>query len=220
MELKLEEKEVKERILHQAGEMFLQFGFSKVTMEEIAVELGMSKKTLYRFFPGKEQLLKEMVTGVRCKLEDYVEELWGNNEMSFLEKLKNLMNYISNQSTAFRGPLAHDLQKNFPQLWEEINESRKTHSLYKFNLLISEGIENGVFRKDIDQQIVVLLFMNVFQGILNPDVLSQLPYTANQVFDSIIRVLMEGIFTEEGRNKYLSIKHEENILSTTTNIKN
>jgi len=220
MELKLEEKEVKERILHQAGEMFLQFGFSKVTMEEIAVELGMSKKTLYRFFPGKEQLLKEMVTGVRCKLEDYVEELWGNNEMSFLEKLKNLMNYISSQSTAFRGPLAHDLQKNFPQLWEEINESRKTHSLYKFNLLISEGIENGVFRKDIDQQIVVLLFMNVFQGILNPDVLSQLPYTANQVFDSIIRVLMEGIFTEEGRNKYLSIKHEENILSTTTNIKN
>jgi len=220
MESKLEEKEVKERILHQAGEMFLQFGFSKVTMEEIAVELGMSKKTLYRFFPGKEQLLKEMVTGVRCKLEDYVEELWGNNEMSFLEKLKNLMNYISSQSTAFRGPLAHDLQKNFPQLWEEINESRKTHSLYKFNLLISEGIENGVFRKDIDQQIVVLLFMNVFQGILNPDVLSQLPYTANQVFDSIIRVLMEGIFTEEGRNKYLSIKHEENILSTTTNIKN
>ena len=216
----MEEKEVKERILHQAGEMFLQFGFSKVTMEEIAVELGMSKKTLYRFFPGKEQLLKEMVTGVRCKLEDYVEELWGNNEMSFLEKLKNLMNYISSQSTAFRGPLAHDLQKNFPQLWEEINESRKTHSLYKFNLLISEGIENGVFRKDIDQQIVVLLFMNVFQGILNPDVLSQLPYTANQVFDSIIRVLMEGIFTEEGRNKYLSIKHEENILSTTTNIKN
>jgi AcrR family transcriptional regulator len=220
LESKLEEKEVKERILHQAGEMFLQFGFSRVTMEEIAVELGMSKKTLYRFFPGKEQLLKEMVTGVRCKLEDYVEELWGNNEMAFLEKLKNLMNYISSQSTAFRGPLAHDLQKNFPQLWEEINESRKTHSLHKFNLLISAGIENGVFRKDIDQQIVVLLFMNVFQGILNSDVLSQLPYTANQVFDSIIRVLMEGIFTEEGRNKYLSIKHEENILSTTTNIKN
>jgi len=216
----LEENEVKERILHQAGEMFLQFGFSRVTMEEIAVELGMSKKTLYKFFPGKEQLLKEMVTGMRCKLEDYVQELWGNKEMSFLEKLKNLMNYIGNQSTTFRGPLAHDLQKNFPQLWEEINESRKTHSLQKFNLLLSEGTEKGVFRKDIDQQIVVLLFMNAIQGILNSDVLSQLPYTANQVFESIIKVLMEGIFTEEGREKYLSIKHEENILSTTTNIKN
>jgi len=61
--------------------------------------------------------------------------------------------------------------------------------------------------------------MNAIQGIFNSDVLSQLPYTANQVFESIIKVLMEGIFTEEGRNKYLSIKHEENLLSTTTNIK-
>jgi AcrR family transcriptional regulator len=216
----LEENEIKERILHQAGEMFHQFGFSRVTMEEIAAELGMSKKTIYKFFPGKEQLLKEMVTGMRCKLEDYVEELWGNNEISFLEKLKNLMNYIGSRSTDFRGPLAHDLQKNFPQLWEEINESRRTHSLQKFNLLINEGMEKGIFRKDIDQQIIVLLYMNAIQGILNTDVLAQLPFTTNQIFESIIRVFLEGIFTEEGRNKYLSIKHEENLLSTNTNIKN
>ncbi len=200
--------------------MFLQFGFSRVTMEEIAAELGMSKKTIYRFFPGKEQLLKEMVTGMRCKVEDYVQELWANTEMPFIEKLKNLMNYIGTQSITLRGPLGHDIQKNFPQLWEEINESRRTHSLQKFNLLINEGMEKGIFRKDIDQQIIVLLYMNAIQGILNPEVLAQLPYTANQVFESSIRVFMEGIFTEEGRNKYLSIKHEENMLSTTSNIKN
>jgi AcrR family transcriptional regulator len=216
----LEENEIKEKILHKAAEMFLQFGFSRVTMEEIAVELGMSKKTLYKFFPGKEQLLREMINGMKCKFEDFVQELWGNTDISFLEKLKNLMNYISNQPSAFRGPLSQDLQKNFPLLWEEINESRKTHSLNKFNLLLSEGIQKGAFRQDIDQQIVVLLFMNAVQGILNPDVLSQLPYTANQVFESIIKILMEGIFTEEGRHKYLSMKNEENTFSSTTNIKN
>jgi AcrR family transcriptional regulator len=216
----LEDKEIKEKILHKATEMFLKYGFSRVTMEEIAVELGMSKKTLYRFFPGKEQLLREMINGMKCKFEDYVQELWSNIEMSFIEKLKNLMNYISNQPSAFRGPLSLDLQKNFPLLWEEINESRKTHSLHKFNLLLSEGVEKGVFRQDIDKQIVVLLFMNAVQGILNSDVLSQLPYTANQVFESIIRVLMEGIFTEEGRHKYLSIENENNVFPTTTSIKN
>ena len=216
----MEDNEIKKKILHKATEMFLQYGFSRVTMEEIAMELGMSKKTLYRFFPGKEQLLREMINGMKCKFEDYVQELWGNNEMSFIEKLKNLMNYISNQPSAFRGPLSLDLQKNFPLLWEEINESRKTHSLHKFNLLLSEGIGKGVFRKDLDQQIVVLLFMNAMQGILNPDVLSQLPYTANQVFESIIKVLMEGIFTEEGRLKYLSIANDNNVFPITTKIKN
>ncbi|MDR3609931.1 MAG: helix-turn-helix domain containing protein [Ignavibacteriaceae bacterium] len=216
----MEDIEIKQRILKKAGEMFQQFGFSRVTMEEIAVELGMSKKTLYKFFSGKEQLLKEMVIAMKCKLEDYVMELWGNNEISFLEKLKNLMNYIGNQSSALKGPLAHDLQKNFPDLWEEIRESRRTHSLQKFSLLIDEGIQKGVFRKDIDQQIVVLLYIHAIQGILNPEVLTQLPYTYNQVFDSIIRVFLEGIFTEEGRNQYLSIKHEDNLQSTSANIKN
>jgi hypothetical protein len=189
--------------------MFTQFGFSKVTMEEIAADLGMSKKTLYKFFPGKEQILKEMITCKKCDFEDYVLKLWGNNELSFLEKLKILMNYIGQHNSSFRGPLAHDLQKNFPLIWEEINESRKTHSLAKFNLLVKEGIEKGVFRNDIDQQILFLIFMNSIQGALNPEVLTQLPVTGTQVFESIVKVFLEGVFTEEGRDTYMRIKHED-----------
>ncbi len=209
MEKKLEDVEIKVRILKKAEEMFSQFGFSRVTMEEIAADLGMSKKTLYKFFPGKEQLLREMISSKKCDFEDYVLKLWSNNELSFVEKLKILMNYIGQNNSSFRGPLAHDLQKNFPLIWEEINESRKTHSLAKFNLLMKEGIEKGVFRNDIDQQILFLIFMNSIQGALNPEVLSQLPVTGNQVFESIVKVFLEGVFTEEGRNTFMRIKHEE-----------
>ena len=199
----MEDIEIKERILKKAEESFVQFGFSKVTMEEIAADLGMSKKTLYRFFPGKEQLLKEMISSQKCIFEDFVLNLWSNKETSFIEKLKILMNYIGEHSSTFRGPLANDLQRNFPQIWEEINESRRTHSLAKFALLIEEGIEKGVFRKDVDKQILMLLYINAIQGILNPELLSKLPYTGTQVFDSMVKVFLEGIFTEEGRKNYL-----------------
>lgn len=205
----MEDIEIKERILKKAEESFVQFGFSKVTMEEIAADLGMSKKTLYKFFPGKEQLLKEMIAAKKCVFENFVMKLWGNNETSFIEKLKILMNYIGEQSSTFRGPLAHDLQKNFPQIWDEINESRRTHSLAKFGFLIDEGIEKGAFRKDVDKQIVILLYINAIHGIFNPEVLSKLPYTSNQVFESIAKVFFEGLFTEEGRKTYLSIPQEE-----------
>ena len=204
----MEDNEIKGRILKKAEEVFMQFGFSRVTMEEIAADLGMSKKTLYKFFPGKESLLKEMISCKKCDFEDYVLKLWGNNELSFLEKLKILMNYIGQNDSAFRGPLAHDLQKNFPVLWDEINDSRKTHSLAKFNLLLNEGIDKGAFRKDIDQQILFLIFMNSIQAALNPDVLAQLPVSGSQVFEAIVKVFLEGIFTEEGRDTYMSIKQE------------
>jgi len=205
----LEDNEIKERILKKAEEMFTQFGFSRVTMEEIAADLGMSKKTLYKFFPGKEQLLKEMVSTKKCELEDYVLKLWGNENLSFLEKLKILMNYISQNNSAFRGPLAHDLQKNFPAIWDEITESRRTHSLEKFSLLIKEGIEKGVFRNDIDQQILFLIFMSALQGALNPEALVELPVSGTQVLEAIVKVFLEGVFTEEGRNTFLRIKQED-----------
>ena len=205
----MEDNEIKERILKKAEEMFTQFGFSRVTMEEIAADLGMSKKTLYKFFPGKEQLLKEMVSTKKCELEDYVLKLWGNENLSFLEKLKILMNYISQNNSAFRGPLAHDLQKNFPAIWDEITESRRTHSLEKFSLLIKEGIEKGVFRNDIDQQILFLIFMSALQGALNPEALVELPVSGTQVLEAIVKVFLEGVFTEEGRNTFLRIKQED-----------
>lgn len=205
----MEDNEIKDRILKKAEEMFLQFGFSRVTMEEIAADLGMSKKTLYKFFPGKEQLLKEIISCRRCDFEDYILKLWGNNELSFLEKLKILMNHIGKNNSAFRGPLAHDLQKNFPLIWEEINESRRTHSLGKFSLLIKEGIEKGIFRNDINEQILFLVFINAIQGALNPDVLAQLPVSGDQVFEAVVKIFLEGVFTEEGRDTYMRIKHEE-----------
>ena len=93
-----EEKEIKERILKQAEQLFLQFGYSKVTMDEIAANLGMSKKTLYKFFPSKEELVREIIYKMRCGVKDYIDDLLANNEMDFVEKLKRLMNLIGSQS--------------------------------------------------------------------------------------------------------------------------
>jgi hypothetical protein len=69
-------------------------------------------------------------------------------------------------------------------------------------------VEKGVFRKDIDRQLIILFYLHAIQGMINPETLSQLPYSANQVFDSIIRIIFEGILTEEGRKEYLSYNEE------------
>ena len=82
--------------------------------------------------------------------------------------------------------------------------------------LFELGINNGAFRNDIGQDIVLLIFNFAMEGILNPEVLSQIPYTGAQAIESIFKVIFEGIFTEEGRAKYISInsvkdKPESNI---------
>ncbi len=206
-----EEKEIKERILSQAEQMFIQFGYSKVTMDEIAASLGMSKKTLYKFFPGKEALVKEMITSMKCSIDDHIESVWSNEEMDFMDKLKSVMNFIGKQTTKLHGPLLEDLHKNIPEVWKEIHDFRKANAVKRFTVFINEGAERGVFRKDIDRQLIVLFYLHAIQGMINPETLSQLPYSANQVFDAIIRIIFEGILTEEGRREYLSYDNAENI---------
>ena len=204
-----EEKEIKERILKQAEQLFIQFGYSKVTMDEIAASLGMSKKTLYKFFPGKEALVKEMITSMKCAIDEHIDYVWSNKELHFMEKLKSVMNYLGKHTSKLQGPLLEDLHKNIPEVWQEIHDLRKTNAVNRFTAFINEGIKTGVFRKDLDRQLIVLFYLHAIQGVINPETLSQLPYSANQVFDAIIRIIFEGIMTEEGRKEYLSYENEE-----------
>jgi len=204
-----EENEIKERILRQAEQLFFQFGYSKVTMDEIAASIGISKKTLYKFFPGKEYLFKELITTMKCSIDVHIDNVWNDEKMDFMDKLKSVMNFIGKQTTRLQAPLLEDLHKNFPELWQEIHDFRKANAVTRFTAFINEGVKTGVFRKDIDRELIVLFYLHAIQGLINPETLSQLPYTANQVFDAIIRIIFEGILTEEGRGEYLSYDKEE-----------
>jgi AcrR family transcriptional regulator len=204
-----EEHEIKERILSQAEQLFIQFGYSKVTMDEIAASVGISKKTLYKFFPGKEALVKEMITTLKCAVDDHIDAVWTNDKMDFMDKLKSVMNFIGKQTSKLHGPLLEDLHRNVPEIWEEIHDFRRANAVKRFTEFVNVGIEKGVFRKDIDRQLIILFYLHAIQGMINPETLSQMPYSANQIFDSIIRIIFEGILSEEGRKEYLSYNNEE-----------
>lgn len=204
-----EDKEIKERILTKAEEMFLQFGYSKVKMEEIAAGMGISKKTLYKFFPSKENLIREIVLSRQCTVENHINNIWKDETIDFVAKLKIMMDYLGQQTSRVKGPLMDDMRKCIPDIWNEIHDFKKIRSLEKARGLFELGVENGAFRRDIGQDIVILMFSLATEGILDPEVLSQIPYTGPQVVETIFKVLFEGIFTEEGRTKYISINSNE-----------
>jgi len=196
------EIEIKDRILNKAYELFTKFGFNKVTMQEISDSMGMSKKTLYKFFEGKEQIIREIIENKKCDIDNYLEKLWTDESLDFVEKISSMMKFIKTQLPNMRGPLFEDLKKNIPEIWTEINESRKKYIREKYSRLLREGIKKGSVRKDLDEEVVMLVYINAIHNILVPEVLSELPLTAEQVFDTIVTTLFMGIFTDEGREKY------------------
>lgn len=199
-----EEKDIKQRIVQKADEMFRLYGFSKVTMEEIASNLGISKKTLYKHFSNKDHILKEIVHANKCEVDKFIEDLMAQKTMPFIEKLKNFMNFIAHQARKLEGPMVHDLMKCNPEVWKDIEEFRSKKAYKHLSQLIEEGVESGIFRKDVDNNVIVVGYVASIHSLINPDVLSKLPISADQAFRDILKILFEGIFTTEGRKKYKS----------------
>lgn len=201
----IHENELKLRILRQADELFLKYGFTRVTMDEIAKSMGISKKTIYKFFSSKKDLVFSTLELKKMEVSNYVRNLMENTELDFISKLKDLMNFIGTVTARFSSPISDDLQKNFPDVWDELMEHRRQHTLKEFGALIKEGIQEGIFREDIDRQLIVLIYVNAMHQMLNPETLATIPFTAPQVFETVITMIFEGIMTEDGREKYCSL---------------
>lgn len=197
-----DEKDIKQKILHTAEEMFQKFGYSKVTMEEIASTLNISKKTLYKHFTNKEHILKEMVHNNKCEVDAFIDELMKDKTTPFIDKLKNFMNFIAKVSKKIEGTMVHDIMKSHPEIWKDIEQFRENRAYKNLSDLIKDGIQNGVFRDDVNTEVVVLAYVSAIHTLINPETLSKLPISADQAFRDILKIMFEGLFTSEGRKKY------------------
>ena len=194
--------EVRNRILEVARDQFFSLGFTKVTMDEIAHELGMSKKTLYQHFPGKRDLLRKALLNKAETISQGLGSIIGSNTFDFGKKLEQALNFVASEMPHFSQTFLRDIQRHAPEVWQELDQRRKETIQTRFGELIDEGIQAGFLRQDIDPELLVLLFSTLIQHIINPQILSWLPLSTTQAFATINQVVFEGILTAKGRKQY------------------
>lgn len=202
-----EEQETKKRILDKSLEMFQNFGYSKVTMEEIASGLGISKKTLYKYFTNKEHVLRELVSSVKCNFEEKVEMILSKDSLDFIQKLRGVLDLIGDDVKRMPGHLMQDLIKNQPEVWKEIQDFRRKKSHNQFTRLLEQGIKEGFVKANVNSLVTVMIYKAAIHEIMVPDVLALIPLTNNQVYDEIVKILFEGILSEKGRFRFENLKY-------------
>ena len=192
------EQFIKERIIGEAWERFIKYGYSKLIIDELAAELGISKKTIYKFFPSKKDLVKALIVDRLTEAEAVVRGIVQNDRLEYVEKLKSLVGHIGGVVSQM-GSIPQDIQKNAPEIWPEIDEIRERLIVNNIRNLLQEGIERGIIKNDIDREIVVLIFINCIRTIVNPGVLSELSSSMKETFETIIKVIFNGILTESNK---------------------
>lgn len=180
-------------VINMASDLFAERGIRGVRMDDVAAMLSMSKRTLYEMFHDKEELLLECV---KCREERKVEYL---REIS--AKADNVLEVVLHFYLHGLKEMGHTNDavieeiKKYPTVCEYMALRRKENIL-KAKAFYVNGVEQGMFRTDINFEIFHMLMGLAMDGYFNGERLKEFPLM--EVFDTIIRVNMRGICTEKG----------------------
>jgi AcrR family transcriptional regulator len=171
-------------------------------MDGMAHDLGVSKKTIYKHFPSKDELLRQLLKLKMDEAQSGIERIANQNRLSFIEKLKAAYTFAGVQVSELGQPFLRDLERNAPEIWKEFEERRNRTVLKSLRNLLEEGVQKGAFKSEIDPQLLLLIYTTLIQRIMNPETLSQLPLTPPQALATIREVFFEGVLTDKARAQY------------------
>ena len=189
------------RIVELSRERFFATGFSKVTMDELCDELGISKKTMYEHFDSKDELLNAVVDSQILLIKKHISETM-HDSADFVERIYQMWAMIGRRISQVCKQFHDDVRKFRPDLWKKISDARKEFISEKFSKMIEEGIHHGYVRGDIDKDLMVLMYLGAIQTIINPEVISQHSFSTEEAFKGILQVYFDGILTDSARHHF------------------
>lgn len=195
---------IRGRIIEASRQLFFQYGFTKVTTDEIAEAAGISKKTLYQYFESKEKLILDVMHETGEEMFRAAEAIFSDPETSLTEKLRSFMELRASWAPHLKQPLINDAQRNYPGVWRQFEETRNTHIRLFLDHLIEQGIKQKVFKKDVDRRMLELVFMGAVNSIMGPESLSRLSYSLEEAQDGIIKIVFTGVLTDKARDEFES----------------
>lgn len=188
----------KKIILEQAAQLYQRHGIRSVTMDDVAGELGISKKTLYQYFKDKEDLVGQVVN--TCFLDNPNLRLSNNEHLNAIDKVLTIRQHILNMFRLVRNNLEYDLLKSYPKLHRQIIQFKR-EQIYEDNFAVMEqGKKEGLFREDVDSDFIARLIVGRFLLVFNPDngIFSDEEIRDISLFDRIVDYHFHGICTEKG----------------------
>lgn len=189
--------EIKERIITEAGMLFARYGIKSITMDTLADGMGISKRTIYENFKDKDTLLMEVITYFKTRQLEQANEILSQSEnviVAMFRLLEEMINTMKQLNPLF----FQDAKKYHSGIFAKLQEKGDLRDHSVTRKILSEGIAQGIFRKEHNLEIVNLTLHELF-NLFSPDsTLTTEGYHRGELFNNIIIPYLRGISTNEG----------------------
>lgn len=190
------------RILTAARAEFFAHGYSRLTMDGLASELGMSKKTLYVYFAGKDEIVSAVIDHLAAEIRADADALLRNRELNLAEKLRGFVEGMIERMSTLSPATVRDLQRFAPTIYAKVEAVRGQTLPYVFGRFVEEGQIAGLVRTSPPAGFAIEFFLHAMQGMMHPATLDRLRLTPRDIVATAIDLFFGGLLTPAGRKQY------------------
>lgn len=202
-------KKMEEEIIEQAIRLFLQYGFKSITMDEIAQQMRISKKTIYTYFSTKEDLVEKASLIHHSRIMERLQTIAKQAKDPIIELYqlkKEALNHLSNEQNSPQ----YQLQKYYPSIYDKIKTRDFEILSGSFSNGIKKGIETGLFRKEINIDFITRIYFNGMRGVTDINLFPLDKYKIDQLLVDFSEYHLRAICTPLGIEKLVQYKKEYN----------
>jgi TetR/AcrR family transcriptional regulator, cholesterol catabolism regulator len=168
-------------------------------MDDLAEELGISKKTLYAHFPGKFDLLEAVLAEKFAGVEAMLKGATRAHPRDFPATLQELLAGTQRELDEIKPPFVRDMRQKAPDVFKLVERRRAALIQRYFGKFFVEGQRSGMVRKDVPAKLIIEILLAMVQSIMNPPKMEELGMMPKEGFTWILKIILEGALTSKGR---------------------
>jgi AcrR family transcriptional regulator len=189
--------EVRERILTEAGLLFGKYGIRSMTMDALAEEMGISKRTIYERFKDKDTLLMEVIQYYKEQRTAEAFQIIDESDNA-IEAMFRIVKVTINQIAQMNPTFFHDIKKYHTRVYKECSDGTEIRDFSITRKLLETGVNQQVFRRDIHIEIVNRTLHTLFDLFGHDSSIVEAGYHRKEMFEHMIIPYLRGISTEKG----------------------
>lgn len=190
-------EETQQKILTQAFTLFTKYGIRNVSMDDIATELGVSKKTLYQHIDNKAELIHkamEMHLQNECRVADDISVASANA----IAEMLDIADHVCRQLNMMHPAAIFELKKYYPESWELLEKHRSEYIYGCICKNIQKGIQQGLYRPDVKPELIARFYIAKSRVLVEDDLLLKTEFQPIEVLLEMLQYHIYGIATPQG----------------------
>ncbi len=186
-----------EKIIERATELFLNFGFKSVTMDDIANEMGISKKTIYVHFANKTKLVEATTFSIFERISMGIDDIC-ETSVNPIEELYDVKKFVLKNLKNEKTSPQYQLKKYYPQIHDQLMVKQFDKMFGSVKDSLQKGVDTGLFRKAIDVDFISRMYFNGMTGIKDVTIFPPDIFDMQYLTESYLEYHLRAIVTNKG----------------------